>query len=114
MRSRFVHVTLRRVMVERLSEFPWVVVRIGCNLCNREGQYRLARLAAKFGPEIPLVDLLDKLAADCPWRPEQGRRSPGKYQPKCHACFVDLLFSQPPPDLPPPMRRLRVISGGKP
>ncbi len=114
MRSRFVHVTLRRVMVERLSEFPWVVVRIGCNLCNREGQYRLARLAAKFGPEIPLVDLLDKLAADCPWRPEQGRRSPGKYQPKCHACFVDLMFSRPPPDLPPPMRRLRVISGGKP
>ena len=39
-------------MVERLSEFPWVVVRVGCGLCNRKGEYRLARLAAKYGSEI--------------------------------------------------------------
>lgn len=99
--------------MERLSQFPWVTVRIGCNLCDRQGSYRLARLAAKFGPEISLDDLLDRLAADCPWRTGQGERPPGKYHPKCHACFVDLMFNQPPPDLPPPMRRLRVIEGGK-
>jgi hypothetical protein len=42
-------------MMERLSDFPWVVVRVGCNLCRRKGEYRLARLAAKYGPEISLT-----------------------------------------------------------
>ena len=27
-------------------------VRIACRVCSRRGSYRLARLAAKFGPEI--------------------------------------------------------------
>jgi hypothetical protein len=30
----------------------------------------LARLAAKFGPEIGLRDLLDRFSYDCPWRAE--------------------------------------------
>jgi hypothetical protein len=100
-------------MVERLSDFPWIVVRVGCNLCGRNGQYRLARLAARFGPEISLDDLLDRLAADCPWRRRPSQRRAGKYEVKCHACYADLMFSRPPPDLPPEMRRLRVVRGGK-
>ena len=100
-------------MVERLSDFPWILVRVGCNLCGRNGQYRLARLAARFGPEISLDDLLDRLAADCPWRRRPGQRRAGKYDVKCHACYGDLMFSNPPPNLPPSMRKLRVLPGGK-
>jgi bifunctional non-homologous end joining protein LigD len=34
----------------------FVAVRIACRICSRRGSYRLARLAAKFGPEISLRD----------------------------------------------------------
>jgi hypothetical protein len=98
---------------DRLSSYPYVVVRIGCSLCGRNGAYRLARLAAKYGPEITLEDLVEKLALDCPWRREKGRRPPGKYDPKCGARLVDLEGPPRPPDLPPPMKRLQVIRGGK-
>jgi hypothetical protein len=100
-------------MVERLSAFQWVIVRIGCNLCNRSGTYRLARLSAKFGTEISLEELLDKLALDCLWRRQPWQRTARKYQPKCGAHFVDLERAPTPPDLPPSMRRLRLVQGGK-
>jgi hypothetical protein len=98
---------------DRLSSYPYVVVRIGCSLCGRNGAYRLARLAAKYGPEIKLVDLVGKLALDCPWRREKGRRPLGKYDPKCGARLVDLEGPPRPPDLPPQVKRLQVIRGGK-
>ena len=44
---------------DRLAPYPFVVVRIACRVCSRRGSYRLARLAAKFGPEISLRDLTD-------------------------------------------------------
>src|SRR4051794_10352134 len=91
-------------MVERLSDYPWIVVRVGCDLCNRSGEYKLARLAAKFGSEIPLGELLDQVAFDCPWRRRPGARPPGKYNVKCGAYFPD--FDRPPPvppDVPPSM-----------
>src|SRR5208283_5263572 len=44
---------------------PNVVVRIGCRRCTRKGSYRLARLAAKYGAEIPMMELLAHLAGDC-------------------------------------------------
>jgi hypothetical protein len=98
-------------MVERLSDFPWVFVRVDCPLCpHRKGQYRLARLAEKYGADILLCDLLDRIAFDCsrkslPWeRPEN----------QCEVRFTDLnAISRPPPDLPPTMRKLTVIQGGK-
>ena len=101
--------------MERLSEFPYVWVRIGCELCShRKGRYRLARLAAKFGSEIHLVDLIDRLAFDCRWRTRPGDRPPNQYDPKCKARFTDLeALSSPPPDLPPRSRKLTVINGGK-
>jgi hypothetical protein len=34
-----------------LAFYPFVVVRIACRVCSRSGAYRLARLAAKHGPE---------------------------------------------------------------
>ena len=53
--------------------------------CSRCGSYRLARLAAKFGPEIRLRDLTDRFSYDCLWRAEarskRGRSSCGVYLP---------------------------------
>ena len=48
-----------------LSSYPYIVVRIACRRCTRKGSYRLARLAAKCGAEIPMMDLLAHLAGDC-------------------------------------------------
>jgi hypothetical protein len=53
-----------------LAHYPFVVVRIACRVCARSGSYRLARLAAKFGPEISLRDLMDRFSYDCLWRAE--------------------------------------------
>ncbi len=102
-------------MVERLSDFPWVIVRVDCPLCaHRKGQYRLARLAEKYGTDIQLCDLIDRIAFDCPWQSHPGERPPNQYDPKCKARFTDLeALGSPPPDLPPMMRKLTVIQGGK-
>jgi hypothetical protein len=61
-----------------LAFYPFVVVRIACRVCPRRGNYRLARLAAKFGPEIGLRDLTDRFSYDCLWKAEartKGRQS---------------------------------------
>ena len=100
-------------MVNRLSEYPWVLVRVACTYCPRSGQYRLARLAAKFGPEISLEDLLDRIAFDCPWRRDPGSRSPAKYDPKCGSRFPDLDGAPAPPDLPGGAMGLRLVQGGR-
>src|SRR5271163_4755928 len=34
---------------DKLALYPFVVVRIACRVCSRNGSYLLARLAAKFG-----------------------------------------------------------------
>ncbi len=94
----------------RLSEFPWVVVRLHCKLCPRRGQYRLARLAAKLGPEMELEVVLEEVAADCPWM-RRGMRV-RKYEARCGIRFTDLDGrANPPPDLPPAMVRLRLVGG---
>ena len=68
-----------------LAFYPYVVVRIACRVCSRTGSYRLARLAAKFGPEISLRDLTDRFSYDCLWRVEarskRGTSSCGVYLP---------------------------------
>ena len=92
-----------------LSSYPYVIVRIACRRCTRKGSYRLARLAAKYGAEIPMMELLAHLAGDCAiWE----TRHPGT--PRCGAYFVDLDFPAPPPDRPTEgMRRLRLVKGGR-
>jgi hypothetical protein len=37
----------------RLVDFPYVLVRLRCDVCKRAGAYRLARLAVKYGAEMP-------------------------------------------------------------
>jgi hypothetical protein len=101
--------------MDRLSSYPWVIVRIACDRCKRRGSYRLARLAAKFGPEAPMDYVLDKVAFDCPARGDRrGRRR--EDENICHARFIDLDHPAPP-DLPPaiglPVRKLRLVAGGK-
>jgi hypothetical protein len=79
-----------------LAQYPFVVVRIACRVCSRRGSYRLARLAAKFGPEVSLRDLTDRFSYDCMWRAEaHGRRG----KSGCGVYLPDL--EQPrPPDVP--------------
>ena len=88
-----------------LAFYPFVVVRIACRVCSRTGSYRLARLAAKFGPEISLRDLTDRFSYDCLWRAEA--RSKG-CRSSCGVYLPDL--EQPrPPDTPPGLVKLRLI-----
>lgn len=95
----------------KVVEFPYVVVRLGCNLCGRKNAYRLARIAVAFGPEAAMGDVLEKLAASCPWRMKPYERSRNQYRPRCHAQFTDLT-ERTPPDMPPGVGGLRVIEGG--
>lgn len=89
---------------DRLVAYPYVVVRISCELCKRHGSYRLARLAAKFGPDISLDDLLGRLISDCVSR---DARHP--YRSRCAARLVDLDPPRRPPDVPATV--LRVVGG---
>ena len=89
-----------------LAYYPFVVVRIACRVCPRGGSYRLARLAAKYGPEISLNDLTERFSYDCLWRAE-ARRKRG-----VSACGVYLpdLEKKRPPDLPPGLAPLRLVT----
>jgi hypothetical protein len=87
------------------AAYPFVVVRIACRVCARRGVYRLARLAAKFGPEISLRDLTDRFSYDCLW-PVEARSKHGVSW--CGVYLPDL--EQPrPPDAPPGMAKLRLV-----
>ena len=56
------------VLIMRLSEYPYVVVRIGCSKCSRKGAYKLARLADRYGAEAEIQAVLSQLAGDCAQR----------------------------------------------
>lgn len=96
-----------------LSAYPWIIVRFCCDLCGRRGQFRLARLAAKYGPERPLLEVLDAVTADCTARNTSAYDHAPGWRDGCRARFADLPVTHPP-DLPPSMAQLRVIEGGKP
>jgi hypothetical protein len=86
----------------RLAFYPFVVVRIACRVCSRNGAYRLARLAAKFGagnrPARPSRSVFLRLPLA---RGKRGVSACGVYLPD---------LEQPrPPDMPPGLVRLRVV-----
>jgi hypothetical protein len=87
----------------RLVQYPFVVVRFRCNLCKRGGASRLARLADRFGCEATLDQVMEKMTRDCPWRDDNRVSQNG--------CGIHLpdLPARVPPDLPPGMRRLRIV-----
>jgi hypothetical protein len=73
-------------MVERLSDFPWVSVRsIVPSARTARGNTGWLILAKKYGADIQLCDLMDKIAFDCPWKTHPGERPPNQYDPKCKA-----------------------------
>ena len=65
-------------------------------------RYRLARLAAKFGPDAELDEVRKRLTATCAWNERRsGRRK--KHLGDDHVCrayYCDLEPPMPPPDLP--------------
>jgi len=95
----------------RLIDYPYVLVRVSCRFCRRRGQYRLARIAAKWGAEISLEEVLDRIAYGCPWpRPSQVRKQ-RKHQGFCGIMLIDLERSPPrPPDMPPAAAGLRLVA----
>lgn len=93
----------------RLVDYPYVLVRVDCRFCRRRGQYRLARLAAKWGCDITLDEMVDRIAHTCPFaRPRTGEKL-RKYQAFCGARLPDLELGRPPPDLPPSAGALRLV-----
>lgn len=89
----------------RLSEYPYITVRIACSRCSRKGSYRLARLADRYGAETMLSTVLAQLAGDCRHRDVRLRVTG-----YCGAFFPD-LDDRTPPDRPaeakPPLRIVR-------
>jgi hypothetical protein len=86
------------------AHYPFVV-RIACGVCSRRGSYRLARLAAKYGPEISLRDLTERFSYDCLWRAEARSK---RGVSACGVYLLDLEQSRPP-DAPPGMVKLRLV-----
>jgi hypothetical protein len=91
-------------MPDSLLTYPYVLVRLRCDLCNRRGAYRLVRLALKFGPDITLDDLLRRLTADC-----AGRERNKRWDEGCRAYYPDLEPPVRPPDLAPKTATLRIV-----
>ena len=67
-----------------------------------------ARIAAKYGPEITLRDLLDRFSYDCLWR-TQSRTKRGRTD--CGVYLPDLEHKRPP-DLRQGMVKLRLVETG--
>jgi hypothetical protein len=87
----------------RLVNYPFVLVRFRCEICSRAGASRLARLAQKFGAEATLDQVLERMTRDCPWR------KPGACGDNGCGIFLPDLPPKRPPDIPPPMRRPRLV-----
>jgi hypothetical protein len=88
--------------IRRLVDYPWVLVRVRCDVCKRAGAYRLARLAVKFGAEILLDDLIVRLSSDCPWRDE----------PRGSCATAVPSLTQPDSVSTAPEKRIRLAQGG--
>jgi hypothetical protein len=57
---------------------------------------------------------MDRIAFGCLSKSHAGERPPNQYDPKCKARFIDLEgISSPPLDVPPKVRKLAVIQGGR-
>lgn len=88
----------------RLSDYPYVTVRIVCSQCSRKGAYRLARLADRYGAETTLPAVLAQLAGDCKHRDVRLRIT--NY---CGAYFPDLGGRTPPDEPAETKPRLRIV-----
>jgi hypothetical protein len=88
----------------RLVDYPFVMVRFRCNVCKRSGQSKLARLSAKYGCELTLDELVERITRDCPWRKD------GAFNRSGCGIYCPDIPPKIPPDLPRGMVRLRAVS----
>ncbi len=44
------------------------MIRLACDKCGRQGQYRRQTLVGRFGPDAKMPDILYQLSSDCPKR----------------------------------------------
>ncbi len=93
--------------MSRLSEYPYVIVRIACTRCPRKGQYRLVRLAERFGADARLTDVLSKLSASCPHADTARHQS---VHDRWGAVFPDLV-KPTPPDVPLAPQGMHIVGG---
>lgn len=83
---------------QKLADYPFVVVRLDCDLCPRRGRYRLARLVARFGDYASLYRVRRELAKPC----HRLENSGTAMRPGCRVDYPDLRYgSRQRPDLPP-------------
>jgi hypothetical protein len=64
-----------------LGEYPTAIVRLRCSKCGRSGQYRKATLIGKYGADIPLPELLRRIAVNCPKVDALGNDPCGAHYP---------------------------------
>ncbi len=69
-----------------LVDWPWVVIDVECSICPRQGRYRLARLAERYGAAIALDRLLEAVAVDCTLM-KPGEK-PRHYEARCGIRYV--------------------------
>jgi hypothetical protein len=80
-----------------LADYPFILVRLSCDLCPRRGRYRLARLVARFGADADLDQVRRELARPCHRLENKGTAM----RPGCRVEYSDLRYgSQRSPDLP--------------
>ena len=63
------------------------VLRVACRKCDRSGQYRVAKLIERYGPDTKLVDWKDEITAGCPKRASDR----AAMLDLCGAWFPDLI-----------------------
>jgi hypothetical protein len=66
----------------QLHEYPGEMVRLSCEKCGRNGQYRKQNLIARYGGDIRLPDLREQIA--------QCSRH-GQMHDACGVHYVDLV-----------------------
>jgi len=63
--------------------YPSDTITVTCDQCRREGRYRRETLLDRFGPEMPMPDVLNAITKDC------GRNAP-LLADRCKAIYGEL------------------------
>jgi len=68
-------------------------LELACTRCERRGRLRVARLLRGYGPDRPIREVMDEMAADCPRR----INPPGSLQERCSVFSPNLAgaFQRP-------------------
>lgn len=66
------------------NSYPTETVTVRCDHCGHEGRYRRSTLAARFGADMPMPDILNAITEAC------GKNAPLSAD-RCKAVYVELL-----------------------